>query len=937
MLLTTLALAASVMLVVWTVGSYDSILHQSDHIARECLGDFDLLIMGSRREAKALDSELVGKIESDPQVTQCFAVHKAHVSIHDLQRKQMRPCFASLLGLVEGLRPFELAEGRLPEKGKDEIVLAQSVARRVGLKLGDDFWVQGPSGSFKLKLVGVARQAMSLLRIPDAYVHAPLLEQVTGKKRLPNILYLQLQKGVATSTFVERYELTKYADSKQVAASQGPDVVEPGKDKVGHQEKSEQIAKKLRVISRNTIASQLDQEHAITAMKMQGYFAASIVTLAAIFIVFTTLSMGVSERSRQLAILRAIGLTRRQVVLLILGECFFLAIIGWIIGVGLGVGLLKAVAAWQSEVFVNGIVVSPKCLVLTLVAAVVSSTVAGVLPAFSATRLRPLDALAPRQNRPISFTKLIPVSLIGLTLLAISPWITFHLDVVPDTRAWLFAFLGCPTGLVGFVLLTPLVILVSERIFIRPLGRAIGIQRQLLQHQLSGNLWRTVGTCISLSTGLGLFVAVQTWGNSMLDPFLPGDGLPDAMVSILPSGLDAKQVESVLKIDPIDDNACVPLVVDQVKLSKKTLNSPGFDSVKQDKLLLMGFNANRAIGGKSPVVGMTFIEGSRQKAIEKLSQKDLKLDAPRYCIVPDHFSTQTGLSVGDRFEVVLPKEKVSEEESRLDNNVDSDKSENANMPKMIQYEIAGVVSIPGWHWVTKLTNMQQRSHRTWSTVFLGEAQTRQDYHLGRTSHFWMKLKNGVTSETLEAAIKPIADQTVGTKVTIPLFGEITVFRPFVNVLDIRELDRTLRRQAASILWLLSIFPLLTLIITSLAVINTVIMSVRVRRWEFGVLRSIGMTRSQLFRTVLGEAILIGLTACFLSFLFGVGAAWCATGLCRHVFFVGGLTPPIILPWLKLSVGFGITLSMCLAAALIPAINTSRKEPLSLLQSGRQSM
>ena len=645
-------------------------------------------------------------------------------------------------------------------------------------------------------------------------------------------------------------------------------------------------------------------------MKMQGYFAASVVTLAALFIVFTTLSMGVSERSRQLAILRAIGLTRRQVVWLILGESFLLAVLGWILGVGLGFLLLKGMAAWRADVFVNGIVVSPKCFVLTLVAAVVGAGAAGLLPALKATQLRPLDALAPRPLRPISFGRLLPISLVGLVLLCIAPWIVFMLDVPPDTRNRLYAYLGCPSGLVGFALLTPMVVLLSERIFVRPLGRVLGIERRLLKHQLSGNLWRSVGTCISLSTGLGLFVAVQTWGSSMLEPFLPGEGLPDAMVSIFPSGLDEKQAEELMKIDAIKGDACVPLVLEKAEFSKKTLDSPGFATVKNDSLLLMGFDATRAIGGSSPVVGMTFIKGSRKKAIEKLSQG--KLGEVRYCIVPEQFTTQTKLSVGDRFELVVPEESGFFDFAKSSTEPGTNDAE-AKEPETIQYEIAGVVSIPGWHWVTQLADTQHRSHRTLAAIFLDAKQARLDYDLKRTTHFWMNLKDDVTSDSLEAAIKPIAEKTAGTKITLPLFGEITAFRPFVKVLDTRELDQLIRRRAASVLWLLSIFPLLTLMVTSLAVINTVIMSVRVRRWEFGVLRSVGMTRSQQFRAVLGEALLIGLSACLLSFLFGLGAAWCTTGICRYIFVFGGLTPSIVVPWLKLSVGFGITLAICLAA------------------------
>lgn len=86
-----------------------------------------------------------------------------------------------------------------------------------------------------------------------------------------------------------------------------------------------------------------------------------------------------------------------------------------------------------------------------------------------------------------------------------------------------------------------------------------------------------------------------------------------------------------------------------------------------------------------------------------------------------------------------------------------------------------------------------------------------------------------------------------------------------------------------------------------------------------------------------EAVLIGLVACLLSFAFGVMAGWCGTGISRYVSFFGGMATPLVLPWMKLALGFAAALFLCLAAALWPAYSTGRTEPLRLLQAGRTSM
>jgi len=146
-----------------------------------------------------------------------------------------------------------------------------------------------------------------------------------------------------------------------------------------------------------------------------------------------------------------------------------------------------------------------------------------------------------------------------------------------------------------------------------------------------------------------------------------------------------------------------------------------------------------------------------------------------------------------------------------------------------------------------------------------------------------------------------------------------------------------RRRTESVLWMMSKFPLIVLAITTLAVVNTIMASVRARRWELGVLRAVGLTRGGLARLVFAEAILVGLVACVLSFAFGLTAAWCANGICTYIFYFGGLQPPLVIPWTKLLLGFSVTLAICVLAALGPAISTGRAEPAKLLQAGRAAM
>jgi putative ABC transport system permease protein len=307
-----------------------------------------------------------------------------------------------------------------------------------------------------------------------------------------------------------------------------------------------------------------------------------------------------------------------------------------------------------------------------------------------------------------------------------------------------------------------------------------------------------------------------------------------------------------------------------------------------------------------------FVQGTREHAAAQLR-------SGRYCVVPDYFAQATGLGVGDRFAMLPP-----------------DAPE-----KPVEYTIAGVAALPGSHMMTKLTGLRRRSGRMAALVFASFEAVRRDFGLKTVNFIWMNVDAKVGIDAIGAALRPIADRNMDA---LAPHGMQTVSGPgggkpggAVRIMQSADLRANLQRRAEGILWLMSQIPLITLLVTSLGVVNTVMASVRVRRWELGVLRAVGVTRWGLFAMVLVEGLLIGLVSCGLSFAFGVLAGWCGTGISQHVSFFGGLATPLLIPWSELAIGIGLALALCLAAALWPAIAAGRAEPLRLLQEGRASM
>jgi putative ABC transport system permease protein len=261
--------------------------------------------------------------------------------------------------------------------------------------------------------------------------------------------------------------------------------------------------------------------------------------------------------------------------------------------------------------------------------------------------------------------------------------------------------------------------------------------------------------------------------------------------------------------------------------------------------------------------------------------------------------------------------------------------------KPVEYTIAGAVSLPGWHWMTKFSGLRRRSPRSAAMIFASYDDVRRDFDLKQINFFWMNIDKSVGIEKIGAAMQPIADRNMGERQAVNGQGTwsvgATMFGQSLRISTPDDVRTRILARADDWIWALCQIPLVTLLITSLGVINTIAASVRARRWEFGVLRAIGVTRWTLARMILVEGLLIGVVACLLSLAFGVMAGWCGTGISQYVSFFGGLATPLVIPWAKMSLGFAMTLGLCLLAALWPAILTGRTEPLTLLQAGRAAM
>ncbi len=106
------------------------------------------------------------------------------------------------------------------------------------------------------------------------------------------------------------------------------------------------------------------------------------------------MAMSMRERTTEVAVLKAIGFSRGRVLSMILGESFLIALIGGVLGVGLGCLFLEGLHAASSQMFPVSIgdLVGPWLGYLIAVAAAIG-IVAGIVPAVRAAQLSVVDGL----------------------------------------------------------------------------------------------------------------------------------------------------------------------------------------------------------------------------------------------------------------------------------------------------------------------------------------------------------------------------------------------------------------------------------------------------------------------------------------------------------------------------------------------------------------
>ncbi len=119
-----------------------------------------------------------------------------------------------------------------------------------------------------------------------------------------------------------------------------------------------------------------------------------LAILIAVLGIVNTLALSVLERTRELGLLRAIGLRRAQTMRMITVEAVVISVFGALLGVAVGTGLGAAVVRALHDDGITELVLPWGQMALVLVLAAIIGVIAAVLPAIRAARLNVLGAIA---------------------------------------------------------------------------------------------------------------------------------------------------------------------------------------------------------------------------------------------------------------------------------------------------------------------------------------------------------------------------------------------------------------------------------------------------------------------------------------------------------------------------------------------------------------
>lgn len=731
------------------------------------------------------------------------------------------------------LREYRITQGRFVQPGDGNVaVISERLADAVGLKLNDTLKVPTTEGVVKLTVVGLM-PGHALVGNEQVLIPLAQAQKLFDMPRRINVIEANLV-------------------TKDKAESQA--IVNAIQAELGNTYTLGGLTSGSEFLS----AMQMGQ----VVFNMFGFLTLAMGG----FIIFNTFRTIVAERRRDIGMLRALGANRATIISFVLTEGLVQGIVGTAIGIGLGYLMGQVITIGTSSVVKQLLnieltaVVEPSLPIISAVLGVGVTLFAGLLPALSASRVTPLEALRPSLGETVQRINRIG-AIVGVVMIAmaVAGLLSGYFPLVA---------LGGLTFLVGLVLVAPALV--------RPIANLFGALLALIFARegtgdlAQGNLTRqpSRAAITASATMLGLAIVVGAGGmifsmtGTVMDLFDRSLGsdyllLPPS-VAVWKGNVGASEtlkarINAIPGVGAVSSlryaQSALESAAPKTGTGETTISVLGIDPVAFPKISAMDFQ-----------------HGNAQEAFAALAANE------RTVIVNGVLATTAGLHVGDLVPLATPSGE----------------------------QLYRIVAIGGEVLSMKI-----------NTAYISQANMKADFNKSEDIFYQINLAPGADA----AAVKQRLEQLV---------QDYPQFRLVVGHEYTAEFSAQYDALFAGFYVLLGILAFPSLI----AILNTLAIGVIERTREIGMLRAIGATRRQVWRTIVAEALLLAalgtafgiLAGLYLSYVFVQGLS--STGIFKMAY-----TFPLAGVLAAAAVGliFGVL------AALVPARQAANLQVIQALR------
>ena len=396
----------------------------------------------------------------------------------------------------QSLNPLQLADGAWPS-GDHQIALDKGTATRQHLAVGDTVGAFGSGPVAKYRVSGLVRFGkQSSIGSMSILVFDLATAQVMFDKRGKfDLIRVGAEEGVADTQLI-----------KQIR----PLLSETTQVKTG---------------AAQATADSKETQEGLSYIKYFLLGFGGLALFVGAFVIANTLAITVAQRMRELATLRTLGASRRQVLASVMLESLAIGVIGSVMGLFLGLaialGLITLLASTGTDMPGSHLVLSATTVVVSIGTGTLIALLASLRPASRATRVEPIAAVREGAVMPASrFARYAPAvsAIVGTVSVALFSYGLFASGVEVKQRiAMLVA--GVLLMFVGVAMIASRVVRPLAYLLGAPSARFGGASGKLARLNAVRNPSRTASTAAAVMIGLALITFVAVIGEGFKTSF----------------------------------------------------------------------------------------------------------------------------------------------------------------------------------------------------------------------------------------------------------------------------------------------------------------------------------------------------------------------------------------------------------------------------------